>query len=329
MSDTRSFQCPNCGSPIIPSGSEKEIKCAYCGSTVIVPEELRDHTPPQVQINFPQSSQGYDGVAQSIETVGKVTAGVTAGVTVMSFVLPVVLTCIILGAVGGILYAVFSSLNSTNQSSNLPSIPFIATATIEPTLAPTPIDTPIPFSKVLFKDNFTNPLSGWSRSRNSKYTLEYKNGKYHVLINEQDSGQATWISNTYKDVSVEVDTLETTGPNDGLIGVTCRNTDDGKMYSFEYSQDGSYGIYKYSADGSTDSLDEGTLNPNTVTQGGVNHLEGVCAGDLLTLILNGQVLLQVEDSDYTTGGTGMIVRTGPSGDTGIDVLFSNYLVKGP
>ncbi len=315
MSDPKSFNCPNCGSPIVPTAGEKEIKCAYCGSTVIVPEELRDHTP-QVQINFEQSSQGYDEVAQSIETVGKVTAGVTAGVTVMSFILPVVLTCIILGAVGGILYAVFSSLNSTNQSSNLPSIP-------------SPINTPIPFSKVLFKDNFTNPASGWSRSRNSKYTLEYKNGKYHVLINEQDSGQATWISNSYKDVSVEADTQETAGPSDGLIGVSCRNTDDGKMYSFEYSQDGSYGIYKYSADGSADALDENTLSPNTITRGGTNHLEGVCAGDVLTLILNGQVLLQVEDSDYTSGGTGMIVRSGSSGDIGIDVLFSNYLVKGP
>lgn len=328
MSDTKSFQCPNCGSPIVPTGTEKEVKCAYCGSTVIVPEELRDHAP-EAQVDFGQLNQGNDEVVQTIETVGKVTAGVTAGVTVMSFVLPVVLTCIILGAVGGILYAVFSSINSTNQSSGLPSVPFIATATTEPTIAPTPIDTPIPFSKVLFKDNFTNPSSGWSRSRNSKYTLEYKNGKYHVLINEQDSGQATWISNTYKDMSVEVDTQETTGPNDGLIGVSCRNTDDGRMYSFEYSQDGSYGIYKYSKDGSAQALDENSLNPNTVVQGGINHLEGVCAGDVLTLLLNGQVLLQVEDSDYTSGGTGMIVRSGPSGDTGLDVLFSNYLVKGP
>ena len=26
----------------MPDGDEKEVKCAFCGSTVIVPEELRD-----------------------------------------------------------------------------------------------------------------------------------------------------------------------------------------------------------------------------------------------------------------------------------------------
>jgi DNA-directed RNA polymerase subunit RPC12/RpoP len=48
MSETNSFNCPNCGSPLMASGMEKEVKCMYCGSSVIVPEELRDQAP-QVQ----------------------------------------------------------------------------------------------------------------------------------------------------------------------------------------------------------------------------------------------------------------------------------------
>ena len=42
MSEAKSFECPKCGSALEPDGDEKEIKCAFCGSTVIVPEELRD-----------------------------------------------------------------------------------------------------------------------------------------------------------------------------------------------------------------------------------------------------------------------------------------------
>ena len=42
MTDPKSFDCPNCGSPLMPDGQAKEIKCAFCGSTVIVPEELLD-----------------------------------------------------------------------------------------------------------------------------------------------------------------------------------------------------------------------------------------------------------------------------------------------
>ncbi len=42
MSEAKTFKCPSCGSALEPDGDEKEIKCAFCGSTVIVPEELRD-----------------------------------------------------------------------------------------------------------------------------------------------------------------------------------------------------------------------------------------------------------------------------------------------
>jgi LSD1 subclass zinc finger protein len=42
MSDAKSFNCPNCGSPLMPDGTAKEVRCAFCNSTVIVPEELRD-----------------------------------------------------------------------------------------------------------------------------------------------------------------------------------------------------------------------------------------------------------------------------------------------
>ena len=56
---------------------------------------------------------------------------------------------------------------------------------------------------------------------------------------------------------------------------------------------------------------------------------GVCDGDTLTILMNGHPLSQVNDSDYTSGGIGLIAKTGDSGDPGIDVLFSNLLVKGP
>ena len=61
----------------------------------------------------------------------------------------------------------------------------------------------------------------------------------------------------------------------------------------------------------------------------MNHIEGVCNGDTLTLLLNGQVLSQVQDSDYAKGVVGLTVQTGSSGDPGVDVLISDFVVKGP
>jgi DNA-directed RNA polymerase subunit RPC12/RpoP len=339
MSSIRTFQCPNCGSTVTTTGAEKEVQCAYCGSTVIVPEELRDAPQPQpqpMQYGFGQPSQPSTPVFQNIETVGKVAAGATIGFTAVSFILPIILTCVILGAVGGILYYVFSNVNSTFQQANqisTASAPINLIPSLAPTDTPVPteaIPTPVPFTKVLFQDDFTDPSSGWSRAKNQDYTLEYKKGNYHILINpSSNGGQAVWIDGSYTNMSVEADAEETSGSNDGTIGVACRAGKKGGMYTFEFAQNGSYSINKLDSGGNSTSLVEGILNPNTVNQNDINHIEGVCDGNTLTMLLNSQVLAQVQDSDFTKGGVGMIVNPGSSGDTSMDVLFSHFLVKGP
>lgn len=40
----QSFQCPACGAPLIPRGNASVISCPHCLTSVIVPEELRQHS---------------------------------------------------------------------------------------------------------------------------------------------------------------------------------------------------------------------------------------------------------------------------------------------
>ncbi len=322
MADTKSFQCPNCGSPITTSGLEKEVKCAYCGSTVIVPEELRIHVP-YAEINYAQMPRVDDEVLQTVGTVGKAVAGVTVGVTAISVILPIVLTCIILGAVGIILYSVFSGVGASTRTTIFPtSIPEVVTR------VPTPVNTPTVFSKVLLQDDFTDPASDWDKMRDSNYTLEYANGRYHAKIDKTDGGQVIWLGDKYADASIEVDVQQTAGPDDAQVGIACRTSDAGGLYSFEFSQDGSYGIYKYT-NWNSDLMEMGKIDPTVIHRNKINHLEAVCDRENLTLVLNGRPVLQVHDSQYTVGGVGLVVRTGGSGEAGIDMLFSNFLVKGP
>jgi DNA-directed RNA polymerase subunit RPC12/RpoP len=78
MSETKSFNCPNCGSPLTAGGAEKEVKCAFCGSTVIVPDDLRDQAPQGPGGLDPRQHQqwlmqnGADGTAKvvSVEDLG-------------------------------------------------------------------------------------------------------------------------------------------------------------------------------------------------------------------------------------------------------------------
>ncbi len=41
MSQARSLECPSCGASLAIQGDQIQIKCSYCGRSVIVPEELR------------------------------------------------------------------------------------------------------------------------------------------------------------------------------------------------------------------------------------------------------------------------------------------------
>ena len=60
MSDAKSFDCPNCGSPLTLDGPAREVKCSFCGSTVIVPQELRDPVRGQDQAAVQECTSGKD-----------------------------------------------------------------------------------------------------------------------------------------------------------------------------------------------------------------------------------------------------------------------------
>lgn len=52
MPDPKTFNCPSCGAALdAPAEDAKEIKCAFCGNTVIVPRSLRNQalTPEQMR----------------------------------------------------------------------------------------------------------------------------------------------------------------------------------------------------------------------------------------------------------------------------------------
>jgi LSD1 subclass zinc finger protein len=330
MEELKPSTCPNCGSPLDVKPGDTRIKCAYCGSSITVSEHP-DSTPETPQFSFKIDDQ----TAREIGTVGKV----AGGIAISSFLIPLIITVVVLCGVGATLFFVFRNVNATIKNALvLPTSTMVplptpfptATPFPTPTMAPTDtlFPTPVPFAVVLFKDNFTSTSTGWDQEHDADYTLEYKNGSYHFVVNAKDGGQVVWHAANYTNVSVEVDATQNAGPGDGMMGVTCRYADGVGGYIFEFAKNGTYGIYIYEQ-GSLDSLDESTLDPNTINPTGPNHIEAVCNGSTLTLLLNGVALMQVDDTTYASGGAGLAVTTGNSGAPGIDVNFNQFVVKGP
>ena len=336
MEELKPSTCPNCGSPLDVKPGDTNIKCAYCGSSILVSEHP-DSTPEVPQYTFKIDDQTY----KAIGTAGKV----AGGIAISSIVIPIIIAVVVLCGVGGALFFVFRNVNSTIKSAlalstatmaplatpyptdtSYPTPTIAPTATTEP--SPTPFLTPVPFTNVLFRDNFTSTSSGWALENDADYILEYKNGAYHVVVNAKQGGQSVWIGSKYTDVSVEADVNQAAGPVDALAGVSCRYQDGVGGYTFEFSKNGTYGIYVY-LQNNPNVLGEATLSPNTIDPNGPTHIQGICAGSTLTLVLNGVALMQVIDTNYTSGGAGVIVRTGDSGAAGIDVNFKQFVVKGP
>lgn len=90
MSEAKAFQCPKCGSSLVPRGSASEIRCSYCGSTVIVPEELRDPLPIG------------EAIGVSPQTTRWIKWGIWGFVILMVLTVLIPLVCSLCGALIGI-----------------------------------------------------------------------------------------------------------------------------------------------------------------------------------------------------------------------------------
>lgn len=343
MSEAHTFNCPKCGAALTATGDQAEMQCSYCGNTVIVPEELRAAYAEQKMAA--EGTQAAGGFAKLIALIVGGSFALPILISVMTLCI-IVVVFIFVGQMISSAFAPFSNLsNPTALVSFATNIPaptaaprstatprFTATPTSTPLPTPLPAATPTPFSKIVLKDDFSNPSSGWDRKNSSDYILDYVQGGYRVFIGKTDGGELLWIKDGYKNVSVETDAKKIAGPDDAWFGVTCRIKEGAGGYAFQVSMDGSYEIDKYAFTSSGDKqtqLTQGTLKSNLLKAGDNNHIRAACDGSTLALFVNEQFVSLTSDDEFTSGGVGLATLSGASGQSGTDMLFSNFVVRGP
>jgi hypothetical protein len=182
--------------------------------------------------------------------------------------------------------------------------------------------------KVLFKDDFSNPNSGWNRITTTQGQTDYADGVYRIFVNEPNLDIWSTPGRNFQDVRIEVDALKVGGERDNRFGLICRAVDLQNFYTFIVSSDGYYGIGKISGqDYHLIGMD--ALQPsNTIIKGSaLNHLRADCIGDTLSLYINGQKLGEVRDSDFYKGDVGLIAGTYEQ--AGTDIRFDNFIVYQP
>ncbi|MGB7538034.1 MAG: hypothetical protein WBM17_05815 [Anaerolineales bacterium] len=223
----------------------------------------------------------------------------------------------------------FSCSSLSEVSGMLSTVEALATPDASGVSNTAPASTADSSGTILFEDDFSDDSKGWGAVTDEYGTTGFSDGAYIISVADSMSYLLADpdTAGTYTDVSIEVDILASDEtPHD--MGVICRYQDDDNFYYLIISSDGYYAVGKFK-DGEDllVELDEMPADENGVIQTGMaaNHLRADCVGDTLTLYANGKQLLEVQDSDFSEGGVGLIA--GSYDDAPIIVLFDNFIVK--
>ena len=199
---------------------------------------------------------------------------------------------------------------------------------------PTRSVTPPPGDpNLLFKDDFSQPTSGWDRNTAAEATTDYDEGRY--LITVEDTGVDVWASPglDFGDLTLEVDTTHFAGPENNEFGLLCRykrNGDKSSFYFFLISSDGYYAVGKVAKNERTYLNSTGNFEASSAIKTGEassNHLAAGCNGKKLSFSVNGTSLGEFEDSEFSQGDVGFIVGTFDEG--GVKIHFDDFVARKP
>jgi len=190
-----------------------------------------------------------------------------------------------------------------------------------------PADQNAPSGSILFEDDFSYSLTGWSRLQIDGGTMDYDGGGYRFLVNALNTNFWSTPSQNFSDVRLEVDTGKLAGPDENRIGLICRFS-GADYYFFMITSDGYYGVGIFTG-GSARLLGQSELQPSANIRTGmaINHLRADCIGEALTFYVNGFETAAAHDSTLRSGDIGLLAGT--FGQPGVDVIFDNFVVMKP
>jgi hypothetical protein len=180
----------------------------------------------------------------------------------------------------------------------------------------------------LFQDDFSDPTSGWATQRSPNQIMDYENNSFRIWVNQPNYDYWSVPNLRFTDIRVEVTASKVAGPDDNDFGVICRYKDSNNFYSLLISSDGYYGIGKRK-DGVHQIIGgEGMKHSSIILTGNAkNRLRADCVGPSLTLYVNDEKLLEVQDSDFAVGDVGLLA--GSFSSAGVDILFNNFVARKP
>ncbi len=193
--------------------------------------------------------------------------------------------------------------------------------------AETPASTAPADPDILFWDDFSSPESGWDRLNDVVAVTEYQEGQYRIQVNTAQTYAWANPGQSFGDVIVEVTAARISGGETGYLGVICRYQDAENWYALVFDGYGYAAIRKRTTGQAVQDIVEWQEASGIQTDSSPNQLRAECIGDRLALYVNGSLVIETTDSDFSTGDIGLIAGT--LADPSIEVKFDNLVVKKP
>ena len=205
---------------------------------------------------------------------------------------------------------------------------FLSVACTLPVFTSSRIDSSTHTARIVFADDFSNKLSGWKVLNQDNAFVAYEQNGLHIQVNRPNYTYWSTPGKRYANVVLSVDALKIGGPDNNYYGLICRYQDEKNYYGFLISSDGYYGITRIK-EGQIVLLGHDRMVNSDLIQKGTssNSLQAACKGNQLTLLVNNQALLTVQDEQFLSGDVGVIAGT--YNQPGTDILFDNFVAYQP
>jgi hypothetical protein len=192
---------------------------------------------------------------------------------------------------------------------------------------PRPTPTPRPEASLPWSDDFSDPASGWQVESDATAEVGYHEGALRILVKSDKLLAWAFAGHEFSDFHLTVDATQVAGPNDNEYGVLVRIQDRNHLYRFSISGDGYYQISKHAGDAWERMTAEWPQSDAIHTGAAMNRLEVICQGEVMTFLVNGVQLAQVQDTDYLEGDVGLYAGT--FYEPGVEIHFDNLSIAEP
>jgi len=174
-------------------------------------------------------------------------------------------------------------------------------------------------------DVFDAPGS-WGLSSDAAAHVSIADGQFRIEVFEPD--QIAWGAAGFtlaESFRLTVEATPLAGPLDNEYGVLLRMAGDTRFYAFSISGDGYVRAARY--DQGTWTVLGSDWSPSEAIRQGMetNTLEVECRAGVYVLIVNGQPVLEVQDTALSRGDLGLYAGT--FGEGGLVVAFDNLVLS--